>query len=1033
MIRDYLFIFCFALFFNKMNTFSGNTQRIPNQYLDLYEAFNEANSDILPKHSQYDCKIDFKRGTRLTRSPTYHLTQNEEFELNIYLKENLKKGFIRNSNSSITSPIIFKRNKDGNLQVRIDYRKFKKHMVEETFPLPTITEIYESIGGATIFTKLSLKSSFNSVRIRAGDEYKTAISTKFGIFEYQVMPHGLPNGPSVYQAFIEGVLKEALNKYVCVYMDDILIYSKSVNEHIQHVRKVLSILIKNHLVVRLDKCEFNKFEIKYLGDILTKDGVKIDPEKVNQVMQMAEPRNISEIQSFMGTCNCFRRFVPNFTTVIKPINMLLRKDQRFEWSNECQESFENIKRLISNAPVLSYPDNNKQYFVDIDSSDYAISATLSQRNDSDELKVIYYFSRILRKPEFSYTSTEKEMLALKQSFAEWRNLFLQAKHPIIVYTKCEDLSEATHRQPPLSQVEDSWQKYLSDFNYKIIYRSNRSYTPGLVYRIPIDPVAFNTNDISGLSGRIDEIEFIFDDSQSESNYSVDSAESDETCHEPSKIQEIKYYYEYDSYAQDIIKDIENGNGNSKCASNWLLVDGLLVRKTNLEQMYLPSQLRKSYIQSEYEVSSQIHECLSCNKFFKIFSEKYWWPGLKQDIKKYYNENLVHSSSSSFSSSSHGIPTPESLNSSNSIPDRSISNSAMDIDMENESPSQLPWKRVHYEFYEDFEMSFMKMPDTGKCNLVILRDDLTKMAHFIAFDHRPSPRETCNALLENVFRPNGPPSEIITEKPIRSQEWRQILDRFNIQNKVIGRNTDDKDKAYVGEFARKIMSINDETNWTISYSIAQLCFNNTIHPSTNKKPVDDYNSRNINGLPFGSNVETMEDSSPVYNNYKHILQIIKYKIFGDNYNSSLPKFEIKKYVWLKKPLDYKVFPEFKLETRIFGPFLITRYDEASNCYEVDFTASPFPMVYPVFHASELLPYEFGTTYTPMCTSYFFEVLDILDTRCRHLRNGIEKYEYLIQFEDYSEEWIDAEEFEDNNYYHDLIADYQENLYEEYKKR
>jgi len=1037
---------------------SNKTEEIPTQYLDSNEVFDESKFK-LPKHSEYDCKIEFKRDVRLTRSPIYPLSQIEELELKRYLNENLKKGYIRKSNSSVTSPVIFRKKKDGSLQVCIDYRKLKKQMVEDDYSLPIITELYESVKGSTIFTRLNLRSAFNSIRVRAGDEYKTAISTKFGIFEYLVMPHGLPNGPSVYQAFIEGIFKEVLNKYVKVYMDDILIYSKNLNEHIQHVRSVLKILIENKLVAKLEKCEFHKSEIRYLGDILTKDGVKTDPEKVNKIMEMSKPKNVCEIQSFMGTCNYFRRFVPNFATVIKPINMLLRKNQEFEWNDECQKAFDNVKHLILNAPILSYPDQNKQYIVNISSSDYAISATLSQRNDTDELKPIYYFSRILRKPEFNYTSIEKEMLALKQSFAEWRNLLLQAKHQTLVYTKCENLYEAIQRQPPLSQVEDCWQKYLSDFDYKIIYRSNKSNTSGVIYRMPINPVNFNFNDSLGLSGIIDEVEFLFDDYQeefasddlqSESNYSEYSAESDETCHEPGDVQEIKYYYDYDHYSQEIINDIKNGHGNSRCASNWLLIDGLLVRKNNIEQVYIPSQLRDHYIQTEYESESQFYQCLSCNKFYKIFSEKYWWPGIKQDIKRYYNENIVRSSSTSPVNTTT-TPEPIYSNSTGNAHSQLVSNLPSTLPMNenivmgmgmgmgasvgHENDTQLPWKRVYFDFHEDFVMSLKKIPGTGKCNLVIFRDELTKMVQFVGFDHRPTPSETAQAFLDNVFRMFGPPSEIISESPIRSQEWKQIFDRYHIQNKVAERNTEDKDKAYVGGFARKLLSLEDELDWMTSFNVAQLCFNNTIHPSTNKKPTDDYNSRNGDGIPIGGNVSLMENNSPSYNNYKHVLQIFKYKIFGDNEprtSSNSSKLEVGKFAWLKKPSDYKVFPEFKLETRIFGPFFITHYDESSHCYQVKFEASPFPIVYPVFHASELLPYEFGSTYARIPYS-IFEVLEILDTRCRRLRNGKEKYEYHIQFEDYSERWIDADELEDSNYYHDLIADYQENLYDENCKK
>eukprot|EP00833_Pecoramyces_ruminatium_P007661 jgi/Orpsp1_1/1181693/evm.model.c7180000078227.2 len=224
-------------------------------YKRLSEVFNERNCDVLPPHCEYDCEIRLKDNSNLFYGPIYPLTEVERDELKKYIKENLEKGFIRKSTSPAGAPILFVKKKDGSLRLCVDYRKLNGMTIHNSYPLPLISELLDRVKGAKFFTKLDLKSAYNLVRIKEGEEYKTVFRIRYGHFEYLVMPFGLKNAPATLQHFINDVLSDYLDNFVISYIDDILIYSKNIEHHI-HVKKVLKKLLENNLYVKLEKCEF---------------------------------------------------------------------------------------------------------------------------------------------------------------------------------------------------------------------------------------------------------------------------------------------------------------------------------------------------------------------------------------------------------------------------------------------------------------------------------------------------------------------------------------------------------------------------------------------------------------------------------------------------------------------------------------------------------------------------------------------------------------------------------------------------------
>eukprot|EP00833_Pecoramyces_ruminatium_P005257 jgi/Orpsp1_1/1179289/evm.model.c7180000068770.1 len=427
---------------------------IPQPYRDLAKVFSKLEADKLPPHRLTDCKIVLQKDATLHYGPIYPLSEEESKTLKEYIKENLKKKFIRYSESPAGYPILFRKKKDGTLRLCVNYKKLNDVTIRNSYPLPLIAEIIERVKGAKYFTKLDLRSAYNLIRIREGDEYKTAFRTKYGHFEYLVMPFGLKNAPATFQSFINYVLRPYLEKFVILYLDDILIFSDDLETHHKQVRQVLETLLENNLYVKLEKC------------------VSTDPKKIKSIKEWPIPTCVKDVQRFIGLCNYYRRFVKNFAQIARPLHNLTKKNIKFSWNENCQKSFEELKNRLISTPILMHPDPEKQYILECDASNYAIGAILSQYDDENRLHPVAYYSRSLNNAEINYPITDKELLAIKDSFSTWRHLLLGAKHQIVVYTDHKNLLYTLGGKIG-NQRQHRWHLFFQEYDFQLIYRQGR--------------------------------------------------------------------------------------------------------------------------------------------------------------------------------------------------------------------------------------------------------------------------------------------------------------------------------------------------------------------------------------------------------------------------------------------------------------------------------------------------------------------------------------------------------------------------------
>ncbi len=337
---------------------------IPSSYAHFSDVFCPKIAAQLPPHRPWDCAIDLFPGEPVPHGKIYPLSLPEQKAMEEYIEEALKQGYIIPSTSPAASSFFFVAKKDGGLRPCIDYRKLNEITVKFRYPLPLVPTALEQLRGATIFTKLDLRSAYNLIRIREGDEWKTAFVTPTGNCEYRVMPYELVNAPSVFQGFMHKVLREFLHRFIIVYIDDILINSRSLAEHRQHVAEVLQCLRDFHLYLKAEKCTFHQSTVHFLGYVINSGGIRMDEGKVEAITSWPLPSSIKERQRFLGFSNFYRRFISNYSKITSPLTDLLKgKAKSLAWNPNATEAFNKLKHAFTSAPLLVHP-NPRLPFID---------------------------------------------------------------------------------------------------------------------------------------------------------------------------------------------------------------------------------------------------------------------------------------------------------------------------------------------------------------------------------------------------------------------------------------------------------------------------------------------------------------------------------------------------------------------------------------------------------------------------------------------------------------------------------------------
>ncbi|KAJ9546254.1 hypothetical protein OSB04_025961 [Centaurea solstitialis] len=548
----------------------------------------------IPPERQVEFRIDLVPGAAPVAKTPYRLAPPEMQELSNQLEELLEKGFIRPSSSPWGAPILFVKKKDGTLRMCIDYRELNKLTVKNRYPLPRIDDLFNQLQGAAWFSKIDLRSGYHQLKVREEDVHKTAFRTRYGHYEFVVMPFGLTNAPAAFMDLMNRVCRPLLDRSVIVFIDDILIYSKTKEDHVEHLREVLEILRKEQLYAKFSKCDFWLQEVQFLGHLVNREGIKVDPAKVEAVMKWETPKSPTEIRSFLGLAGYYRRFIQDFSKVAVPLTKLTRKNVSFVWGEEQQSAFETLRQKLCEAPVLTLPEGVEDMTVYCDASYHGLGCVLMQRG-----KVISYASRQLKTHEVNYPTHDLELAAVVFALKLWRHYLYGVK--CTIYTDHKSLRYFLD-QPNLNMRQRRWLDVVKDYDCEILYHPGKANvvadalsrkTRHVLLRVPLMRLTVTTS--------------LFD--------LIRQSQADAIKVENQKKERIK------GQLPQLVTDSR----------------GLLTR---FGRVWVPvaGEARQTLLDEAHRSKFSIHP--GATKMYRDLKTDYWWPGMKRDVARYVERCLT---------------------------------------------------------------------------------------------------------------------------------------------------------------------------------------------------------------------------------------------------------------------------------------------------------------------------------------------------------------------------------------------------------
>ena len=600
--------------------------------------------------------------------PYRRIPPNQYQEVKDHIQKLLSTSVIRESHSPYASPFVLVRKKSGALRLCVDYRRLNAKTAKDSFPLPRIDESLDALNGACWFTTLDLASGFNQVAVEEEDKAKTAFTTPFGLFEYNRMPFGLCGAPATFQRLMQSCLHDQIHQLLLVYIDDVIVFSKTFEEHLERLEKVLSRLHQHGLKIKPEKCKFLQPQVSYLGYVVSADGVTTDPDKISAVQNWKVPSSVKELRSFLRFASFYRRFVKDFSKIASPLHDLqnrclheLKLAKRLQvpfpkrWTTEHQQSFDKLKSLLVTAPVLGYADFSQPFIVETDASHQGLGAVLSQEIKGRK-RVISYASRRLRPSERNmenYSSMKLEMLALKWAVTEKFRSYLLGS-VFTVYTDNNPLKYL--RTAKLGAMEQRWASQLASFNFTIVYKSGKSNTNAdALSRLPCSSDAetgpniqeiLSTESNTGivpplLTKSVEEQSKLTEDQCEEANFTFPAYTKEELVKfqqtDPSISAFLNFWNQNRKPFTDERKQLPSGTQSLLKQWNRLSKEnGLLYRhitdpdQQKVRQLVLPEVLKEKVLHSLHNEMG--HQGLE--RTIQLTKSRFYWPNMYANIENW---------------------------------------------------------------------------------------------------------------------------------------------------------------------------------------------------------------------------------------------------------------------------------------------------------------------------------------------------------------------------------------------------------------
>ena len=909
--------------------------QLPAHLAEFRDVFSKSKAATLPPHRPYDCSIDLVPGAEAPFSPIYSLTERERKELLKQTQDLLKQGFIRASTSPAGAPVMFVPKKEGELRMCMDYRRLNMVTIKDRTPLPLISDVLERVRGAKWFTKLDLRHAYHRVRIRKGDEWKTAFRTFVGHFEWLVMPFGLCNAPATFQRFLNDVMRDLLDRGVLVYLDDILIYADTREEHDRLVREVLTRLRANALFVSLNKCAFGVTRVEYLGHILTTDGVEMDPEKVKSILNWPTPTSIKDLQQFLGLANYYRRFIPAFSSAARPLHDLQKKSAGWRWTETEANAFATLQHAFAEMVALAHADPSRPFVVETDASDFAVGCVLSQRDAQGHLRPLAFHSRSLNPAEANYPILDKELLAIITAFKVWRHHLEGAHERVVVLTDHRNL-EHLGSLPVTTGRHARWSLFLSRFDFVLTFTSGASNARADAlsrrpdYRVaaaperghPIVPPSALIAAVPAANG--DE-----DGDEDDDTGWLTLAPSRGPPLDEALTKSIRAALDTDPLfaayraAPERFPRLSLDDDGLLKDGHWRYVPEGASRVMVLQRAH------DSRIGGHFGVTRTLHQ----------LQRRYWWPGMRNTIADYTRTCMVCARIKVPRQRPHGRLQPL------------------------DTP-KVPWSSISLDFITDLP------PSNGHTCILVVVDRLTKMAHLLPFASIPSAEATATSLITTVVRHHGLPSDIVSDRgpQFTSQLWSSLCKGLGIKAKLSTAyhpQTDGQTERVnqVLELYLSCYLTYQQDNWLELLPFAEMSINDAVNASTGMSPY----YANYGFHPRFSTEPLQHDalpaSMPLVSHIAAVQQTLRsqleeakraYKRFADAHRRDAPKFQVGDQVMLRLTNMPTTQPARKLAFRYAGPFTIKRVIR-DTAVELDLPAE-YAQRHPVFHVSLVKPWS-----------------------------------------------------------------------------
>jgi RNase H-like domain found in reverse transcriptase/Reverse transcriptase (RNA-dependent DNA polymerase)/Integrase zinc binding domain/Chromo (CHRromatin Organisation MOdifier) domain len=888
--------------------------KIPDRYHRFKKVFQKELDTGLPEHTQWDHEIPLKEGTHPKHFKVYSLNERQREALIEYLTDNLRKGYIRASTSPAGYPVLFVPKKNGKLRLVVDYRQLNDITIKNRYPLPLISDLRDRLQGSQWYTALDLKGAYHLVRMKEGEEWKTAFRTTQGLYEYLVMPMGLTNAPATFQAMINHVLREYLDLFVVAYLDDILIFSKTFEEHQQHVEQVLSALEKAKLLVEPEKCQFHVQRVDFLGYTIEPGRISMQEEKVQAIKDWPTPQNVTDVRAFVGYVNFYRRFIKGFGGVAAPLTNLTGGKREFEWKEEHQQAFEALKQAILKRPVLSEADPTKPYEVNVDASQWAIGGELGQRDNEGRFHPVAFFSKKLHGAELNYPIHDKELMAIVFAFREWKHYLTGATQQTIVFSDHKNLVHFTTTKE-LKGRQIRWAEELSEFNFVVKFRKGKE-----------------NSQADALSRRSDHVE---GQSRVQQRQLLEGNQEDGLRMMEREIATLITFQPTGEWRQKFLDAVRGDPLRQELEEK----DGLLQYH---DKTYIPETVRKEYVTEFHEHPTRGHP--GVHRTLAGIRRTHDAPGLRKLVAKVIHECDTCQRNKADRHKPYGllqtIPLPTA-----------------------------PWESVTWDFITKLPLS--KEPLTGAQydSILVIVCRLTKTAKFIPFKETATAADLAYTFDRNVVAEHGTPRQIISDrdKLFTSKFWQEWIKAISVKHKLSTARhpqTDgqtERTNQTLETYLRCYVNYKQD-DWVEWLPYAQAAYNGSIHESIKQTP---FFALYGYERPLELSLETshdhstrrIEDLSQLHEKLQQILKTThtRHAEFANRHRMSGPSLEEGDKVYLRRKGITTKRPSEKLDHKKLGPFSIKKKIGEVN-YEL--TLPPGMRIYPVFHVSQLEPAHEG---------------------------------------------------------------------------